>query len=314
VNYPGDLDASVARWLEGRGAVVAQTAEMRRVYRAGENSSGVDLAAYLVARAPATYAANVRVQKELALAWPDFAPQSLLDVGTGPGTASWAAVNQWADVKSVHQCEQDSQFADLASTLNASSAVEVLQTSTLHCQSEAALSPDVKADLVVASYMLAELPITDMAGVALRLWARADQVLVLIEPGTPQGFERLRIVRKTMIGEGAFVIAPCTHQLSCPTTEGDWCHFKTRVQRSRAHMHAKQASVPFEDEAFSYLVLARTTLPQAGGRVVAPVKTSKISVTLPLCDGAGLHDVVIAARDKSAYKRAKKTVWGDVWA
>jgi ribosomal protein RSM22 (predicted rRNA methylase) len=313
VNYPGELDEAVARWLEGRGGVVEATADLSRAYRAGRTSSGLDLAAYLVARVPATFAANQRVHAALAEAWPAFAPQSLLDIGTGPGTASWAALVQWPGLQSITQCEQDPRFAALASDLNGGSGLATLQAAKVLRSSEIALPLDVKADLVVASYMLAELPAASMPATALRLWKRADQVLVLIEPGTPQGFERLRIVRETLLGQGAFVIAPCTHQSLCPMSGKNWCHFKTRVQRSRAHMHAKQGSVPFEDEAFSYLVLSRKPVVQAGGRVVAPVAVNKVVATLPLCDASGLRHEVIASRDKAAYKRAKKFAWGDVW-
>jgi ribosomal protein RSM22 (predicted rRNA methylase) len=315
VNYPGDLDGAVSDWLAqaGRGGLVEETAALRRAYRAGESSGGLDLAAYLVSRVPATFAANQRVQQALAEAWPDFEPHSLLDIGTGPGTASWAAVAQWDEFQSITQCEQDPRFATLATSLNAASGISVLQSAEVLRVSEVALAVAAPADMVVASYMLAELPLATMEAVAHRLWARSGQVLVLIEPGTPQGFERLRIVREVLLGQGAFVIAPCTHQSLCPMSDKNWCHFKTRVQRSRAHMHAKQGTVPFEDEAFSYLVLARQPVAQSGGRVVAPVAVNKVAATLALCDAAGLHDEVIASRDKPAYKRAKKTGWGDLW-
>ena len=314
MNYPGDLDEGVGGWLEGRGGVVAATAELSRAYRAGHSSSGLDLSAYLVTRVPATFAANQRVQAALAEAWPEFSPRSLLDIGTGPGTASWAACDQWPQLQSVIQCEQDPRFAALALDLNTGSGLAVLQAAKVLRSSEIALPPDVRADLVVVSYMLAELPLASMAATALGLWQRAEQVLVLIEPGTPQGFERLRIVREVLLGQKAFVIAPCTHQSLCPMSAKNWCHFKTRVQRSRAHMHAKQGTVPFEDEAFSYLVLSRQPVPQSGGRVVAPITVNKVAASLPLCDASGLRHEVIASRDKPAYKRAKKAGWGDIWA
>ena len=43
-----------------------------------------------------------------------------------------------------------------------------------------------QADLVVASYVLAELPQKKAAEVAVDLWRSAGSALALIEPGTPE--------------------------------------------------------------------------------------------------------------------------------
>lgn len=315
MNYPGNLNEALAHWLkqESQGGLVEKTARLSSSYRRGANSSTVDIAAYMVSRVPATYTANIKVHEEMARALPDFAPRSLLDIGTGPGTATWAALVHWPSLETITQCEQDQSFAWLAAKLNLESDLPALEAATLLQKPESSLPLDVEADLVVASYMLAELPHHAMPAVAQRLWERTLQVLILIEPGTPQGFARLRSIRDALLGQGAFVIAPCTHQNACPMTGSNWCHFKTRVQRSRDHMHAKQAKVPFEDEAFSYLIVSRKPILQSGSRVVAPVSVNKIAATLPVCNATGLGDEVIASRNKPAYKRAKKIGWGDVW-
>jgi ribosomal protein RSM22 (predicted rRNA methylase) len=315
VIYPGNLNDAIGAWLKHAsiGGLVEKTARLSTSYRKGANSSTVDLGAYMVSRVPATFAANIRVHEALAQILPDFAPVSVLDIGAGPGTASWAALDRWTSIATITHCEQDQSFAWLAAKLNAESGLDALKRSTLMQKSEAGLPLDIKADIVIASYMLAEIPLETMPQVAKRLWDRTEHVLMLIEPGTPKGFARLRSIRETLLGQGAFVIAPCTHQNTCPMLGKNWCHFKTRVQRSREHMHAKQATVPFEDEAFSYLVMSRHPIKQSGGRVVAPSTINKVAATLPLCNSAGLHDETIASRDKPAYKRAKKIGWGDVW-
>ena len=56
------------------------------------------------------------------------------------------------------------------------------------------------ADLVVASYVLAELPQMEAARTAVKLWQATGQMLVLIEPGTPQGFARIRSARRATSG------------------------------------------------------------------------------------------------------------------
>jgi ribosomal protein RSM22 (predicted rRNA methylase) len=312
VNLPGNLDAALAAWMaaRGQGSLRLTTAALAQSYRRGKTSSQVDLGAYVATRVPATFAANRAVLAALADVMPDFAPQSLLDVGAGPGVASWAAVSAWPTLSTVVQCEQDDAFAQLAQTLNAASDVPALVSAVMHKCSAAALPLTVQADLVVASYMLAELPLDAVEEAVNRLWASTQQVLVLIEPGTPQGFERLRRVRMASVDH---VIAPCTHHQACPMSGTDWCHFKTRLSRSREHMHAKQAHVPFEDEAFSYLILSRQVAPLHGGRIIGPPVASKAGMTLRLCSDGTVYNTTIASRDKPTYKRARRMTWGQVW-
>jgi ribosomal protein RSM22 (predicted rRNA methylase) len=315
VRLPGELNAALTQWMaeNGRGSLSNASQGLTAAYRKGETSTQVSLAAYVATRVPATFGANAEVQEALLAALPDFAPKSLLDIGAGPGVASWAALDFWPTLERVTLCEQDKKFAGLAAALNAASDIAVLKSAEVILKSEITLPPDLAADLVIASYMLAELPIEAMAQTAARLWARTKLVLLLIEPGTPQGFARLRAIRKTLIEQGACVLAPCTHQSVCPMAATDWCHFKTRLQRSREHMHAKGGTVPFEDEAFAYLLLSRQPAPQTGARIIAPTLTTKAGVALKLCDTTGLHDEMVASRDKPSYKRAKKKAWGQVW-
>ncbi len=312
---PGLLNAALEVWVEenSAGGLAEQSQALSASYRKGQTSSHVSLAAYVATRVPATFAANTKVQAALAAVFREFAPHTLLDVGAGPGVASWAAVAQWSSIDQITMCEQDKNFTVLAAKLNVASGIPALASTEIVLKSEATLGTDIKADLVTASYVLAELPVDQMAQLAKRMWARTTQVLVLIEPGTPQGFARLRAMRDALMQEGAHVLAPCTHQNQCPIQGQDWCHFKTRVQRSRQHMHAKQAMVPFEDEAFSYLIVSRQKVGVAGTRIISPVTHNKVSAEMRLCGSGGFRDMVVASRDKPSYKRAKKAQWGDLW-
>lgn len=58
--------------------------------------------AYLLARMPNAYAACEAVFAELERRMPEFAPRSILDFGTGPGTAIWAARERWAESLDKH--------------------------------------------------------------------------------------------------------------------------------------------------------------------------------------------------------------------
>jgi ribosomal protein RSM22 (predicted rRNA methylase) len=274
-------------------------------YRAGGTSvqiaGDLDALAYAVARAPATYAAARAVFGRVLEVRPDFAPASLLDVGAGPGTASWAAAEAWPGL-TVSMLDHNPHLRALAAKLMGEAAV---------------LAGDAggtkpKADLVVASYVLAEFSEPRAAGMAADLWTGAEEMLVLIEPGTPQGFARIRAARAALIEAGAHVVAPCTHDALCPMQGSDWCHFSQRLSRSRDHMIAKDAHVPFEDERYSYVAVTREAV-MNGARIIKPVVETKPGITLPLCDGDGLHNAFIARRDKEAFRRARKLNWGDLY-
>ncbi len=308
---PGELDLAIAAWLQNQsGAELRENAEkLTEAYRHGRSSARVDLAAYLTARMPATYAAVRRVLDEVASVASDFMPRSLLDVGAGPGTASWAALARWPELKNITMVEADPRFVSLANDLAKASGLNALQNSIVSESKMAETS--TKAELIIAAYVFAELEERASGEAALKLWANCEQILIIIEPGTPRGFGRIRNARAALLAAGANVVGPCTHAGTCQMAGKDWCHFTQRLQRSREHMHAKAASLPFEDEPFSWLAVSRQRYDLAAGRIVAPPVTTKISTSIKLCSANGINVQQIASRDKAAYKRAKKWAWGD---
>jgi ribosomal protein RSM22 (predicted rRNA methylase) len=115
-----------------------------------------------------------------------------------------------------------------------------------------------------------------------------------------------------LIGQGAYVLAPCTHNHACPIADPDWCHFSQRLPRSRDHLKVKGASVPFEDERYSYVVAARRPAAQANrARIIAPPEETKAGITLPLCDERGLHRAFVSRRERDAFRLLRKAKWGD---
>jgi ribosomal protein RSM22 (predicted rRNA methylase) len=308
---PPELAAALERALEGvpRRALAASAQKMSAGYRQGETSRAIitpeDALAYAVARMPATYAACAAVFAQLSDMMADFAPGSLLDVGAGTGAASWAARAAWPEITAITMLDHNPALRALARRLadeGGLAGVEIAQGDLS--------AADENADLVVASYVLAELPMEKAASVATDLWQRCGQALVLVEPGTPQGFARVRAARAALIGAGAHVAAPCTHDHVCPLPDGDWCHFSQRLPRSRDHMLLKDAGVPFEDERYSYVVVMREKV-AAGARILAPPLESKPGLTFKLCDETGLRAQFVAARDKTEYRGVRKLGWGD---
>jgi ribosomal protein RSM22 (predicted rRNA methylase) len=169
------------------------------------------------------------------------------------------------------------------------------------------------ADLVVASYALAEIGPARQGEVVDRLWGQTLGMLILVEPGTPAGFERILAARARLIGQGATALAPCPHDGACPIAAPDWCHFVQRLPRSRDHRLAKGADAPFEDEKFAYVAAARpgVALSARTPRVLAPPRTAKPGIDLKLCTAAGIEHRFVARRDKAAHAVARRLDWGD---
>src|SRR6266567_930178 len=105
-SLPADLQAALSAKLQGlsRHDTAARAVRISQTYRDGGGSAGIrsesDALAYAAARMPATYAAVGASLNALCGIRPDFAPQSLLDVGAGPGTASWAAAEAFSSLRS----------------------------------------------------------------------------------------------------------------------------------------------------------------------------------------------------------------------
>ncbi len=140
-----------------RKALAASAQKMSAGYRQGETSRAIvtpeDALAYAVARMPATYAACAAVFARLSEVMPDFAPASLLDVGAGTGAASWAARAAWPEITAITMLDHNPALRALARRLadeGGLAGVEIAQGDLS--------AADGNADLVVASYVLAELP------------------------------------------------------------------------------------------------------------------------------------------------------------
>jgi ribosomal protein RSM22 (predicted rRNA methylase) len=315
-DLPGELTAVLEAKLHGRsrGDAAQRASAISQAYRAGDSSGAIrteaDALAYALARMPATYAAVTASLNALREARAEFAPADLLDVGAGPGTASWAAAQALASLRSFSLLDANAAWRRLALDLaRGSDRLSVMRYSQGDAGSSLAEAPP--ADLVIASYVINELDDTARAALADLMWAKTRDTLLVIEPGTPAGTRHILTLRRQLIAQGAHVLAPCPHDGECPLAAPDWCHFTQRLPRSRAHKQLKAAELPYEDEKFIYVALSRMPAKRRYARVLAQPATTKIAVTAKLCTAEGIRLTVAPRRDKSAYARLRKLNWGD---
>ncbi|MBS0623516.1 MAG: hypothetical protein JSS62_02730 [Verrucomicrobia bacterium] len=242
---------------------------------------------YAICRMPATYAVIQHLTSSLEF-------KSLLDVGAGPGTASWVVDDQ-VEIVSL---EHDKNFISLAQQLGSKGQWEHVDVRNWKTSQ--------KFDLVLFSYSFGEMP--DLC--LQPFWQCCAQQLVIIEPGTPQGWQNILHARQQLIELGAYIWEPCAHQKACPLQQPDWCHFGMRLERSFWHRYLKQGSLDFEEEKFIYLIAGKTPKTLASRILRAPQKRTG-HLHLKLCTEEGLQLLTISKKDKELYQKARQASWGE---
>lgn len=260
--------------------------------------------AYLATRMPATYAVVARVLEEAIKHIPHLSIQSLLDLGAGPGTVLWAAKALFLHLQKCTLVEKDPSLAALGKKFIGSS-----QEISWHIQDFTTFNFPPH-DLVTLSYSIGEIDEKSIPEIIDKCWKATNQALIVIEPGTPVGFERIRSIRSQLISLGAQIGAPCPHALACPMANGDWCHFSERVERSSLHRRIKESSLGYEDEKFSYVVASRMDVDLPSARVLREPMRHSGHVSLVLCTPEGLKQKTYSRKNGEEYRQAKKLEWG----
>ncbi|KAK7849806.1 methyltransferase-like protein 17 [Quercus suber] len=255
-----------------------------------------ETAAYVASRMPAVFSACYRVLKEVRRRLPGFSPARVLDFGAGTGSAFWALREVWPQsLEKVNLVEpsQSMQRAGRSLIQGMKNLPLIHSYDSIQALTKSINKSERRHDLVIASYVLGEIPsLKDRITIVRQLWDLTQDVLVLVEPGTPHGFNVIsqmrshilwmekRKLRKSkaainttskdlVVGQksGAFIVAPCPHDGQCPLTRtSKYCHFVQRLERTSSQRAYKRAKGEpplrgFEDEKFSFVAFRRGQRP-----------------------------------------------------
>ncbi len=266
-------------------------------------SSKEDVEAYLVGRLPVTWSVLTHLLRQISLYLPEHF--SVLDYGSGPGTALLALDHLFESKRfSYLGLEAKKPMLNAAEALNES--LNLKGTFKQHDVNKEGLQ---KATLAIVSYLLNELPQQEHFFNHL---LNQHEFILLIEPGTPDGYSRLMNLRNKAMASNWHILAPCPHAKSCPLVHPDWCHFYVRVQRNKLLKDIKGGSMGYEDEKFSYLFLSRTLYENHRGVVIKKPDVYPYKVELEVCSFSGqIEKKEILKKEKELFKKAKKTDWGD---
>ncbi|MEU8891077.1 small ribosomal subunit Rsm22 family protein [Streptomyces sp. NPDC048442] len=278
-----------------------------------------DVAAYAAYRMPATFEAVRSALGALRDAAPGWTPGTHLDVGGGTGSASWAVTEAWGTQRSTVLDWAEPALA-LGRELAEASGVPALRNTVWQRSRIGSALTIESTDLVTVSYVLKELTEGDRDTLVDQAARAATGAVVIVEPGTPDGYRRILAARDRLIAAGLRIAAPCPHSGACPIDqEGtDWCHFSARVSRSSLHRKVKGGSLAYEDEKFAYVAAVRDEAVDAtpvGARVVRKPQIRKGLVMLELCraDGEQAKENISKKRHGDLYRAARDTDWGDAW-
>lgn len=300
--------------------------------------------AYAAGGLQAAYGTTLRVFSEIARRDPNFTPDTLLDFGSGLGTAVWAANELWGKSIYEYQCVDISQeMGEFAQALRRGGDTSASEHGIAHApdaipgvyfRQYLPVSGKVQYDVVVSAYTLGELPSVKLKRLTLdSLWRKAKEYLVVIEPGNWSGYQSIIQARDVVLkaadliqsGEGedgkqsltGHVFAPCPHDLSCPllAEEQTPCFFAQRVQLAHCERNTPLKHKGFHIENFSYVVFKKgeRTSEASKARLITPVRKRSRHVICNMCcpNGDAKRVVLTKSKHGSLYREARQSEWGD---
>lgn len=271
-------------------------------------SRDIEALAYSIMRMPATFSATATVLNYTVDITEKTKFNTLLDIGAGTGASTWAA-SYVLDIENVKCIEREPAMKKLGTVLMKNNKnitnIEWLDKDILTAELP-------KADIIIASYVINELKEEDKKEVIEKIFNLNSELVIIVEPGTPKGFENIKTVQKMALEKEKYIVAPCTSQEICKLPKDDWCHGVVRVERTKIHKNLKNAELAYEDEKFSYIVVANRKYNFPEKRILRHPIIEKGKITLKICNKGNIEIKIITKKDKEIYKSAKKKKCGDI--
>ena len=214
------------------------------------------------------YAMTKRVLSESSSLLPNFQPKRVLDFGTGCGSAaaaSWDVFGKsldWfhlIDASKTMREVSESLLKEMVSYEEGDDTEKKVDLSSPRITTSAHMSTDSDSafDLCLSSFTMAELPDSPSILAAAALMyekLRPGGLMVVLEPGTPDGFANIRMIRNMLLdccpeGEDACqIIAPCTHNGPCPMERNYGNRRERRATSTASKSKVNESDSDEEDE------------------------------------------------------------------
>ena len=176
--------------------------------------------------------------------------RALLDVGAGPGTASWAAARGLSLTQLASRCSTPIQALralalDLARRQHAPWRLALRARRGPRRARQGRDGRSRHRELSDRRTRRGRAHSRSQKLCGPRPATRSSSS----NPARPRAMHASLPLRGQLIAVGAHVAAPCPHDAKCPLTPPDWCHFSQRLARSRAHKQVKGADAAVRGRA-----------------------------------------------------------------
>ena len=315
MELPLDIKSTLESLLDGypRDIILDSAKRIIDRYNNIDNSNNnhidndIDTKVYSVIRYPATFKAfSSALSYSISHYIGDI--KTAIDFGAGSGAVSLVTLLN-LNLEHITLLEKEQTMIDIGQYLFKSIH---LDSKVKYTKSDITKGKyDIHADLVYSSYVLNELDKSNIYIVLDKMWECTNKILLIVEPGTPKGFEIIKIVREYLLSKNGYILAPCPHMDKCPMTSNDWCHFSTRVARSKLHKTLKGGDAPYEDEKYCYIAFSKSPCARCTNRILRHPQISSGFITLEVCSPKELSAIKITKKDKEMFRIVRKAKSGD---
>ena len=247
--------------------------------------------AYALGRMPATYGVIKYVLEKFESTGGIFS--NILDVGAGVGALKIALQDYEVNYEALEKSEA---MRKIFRKLN-EDKVKIYSQDFLKFYAENSYQA------VFASFFINEIQYKRSA--LKKMFDLANKYVFILEPGTPNGFKNILEAKKIAAESDWYPLLPCATR-DCKLSDKDWCHFSIRLARTRHHAKLKNATLPYEDEKFCYVIFSKkeTNFFENSTIIKKPIKKSGHTI-FDICSSEGIQRVV------RTDKVSKKLQWGD---
>lgn len=303
-------------WLERASVLHSRYMEQVQDQQQVHVHDHLDAVAYLGLRATATYTQIFGALAAVCEMLPTWQPQTLLDIGSGPGPALWTLPALLPTLRQITCLDQNKHFLNLGQHIISEAPFPLTVTWQQGDILQNSEQGKTTYDLVLIANVLNELNSSQREKLLETAFQRCRGVMLVLEPGTPVGSGIVQSAAQKFSQAGT-LIAP---YINGRFVEEHWLHFPQRFTRPDFARRIRQEmrdsplmASDWEEAKYSYVAVGKIPPEiQPWGRVIGPIALMNGYLELPILTAEQGLRLKVMKRHKPQYTFAKKLRWGQL--